>query len=369
MAQHIAFVVNNYLPKVGGVELHVAGLAKNLADDGVAVTIISLSNVSTINCENNTDVIRLRATPLIGGVLAIPYPGTKHRIRQILRSRNITVVSTHTRFFPMSFIAVRIARKLRLPVVHTEHGSDHVRGVPVLIRSISKVVDLTLGRYVLRQSTKVLAISAAAQKFVCDLARVDSTVFHNAIDTSHFEPRGTIIASRTRIIFLGRLVDGKGWETVLAIGESLIKEFAELEVHFVGDGIRRRNLEEAVLKSPIKDRTTVHGHIDPGKIRELLAGAVLVNPTTLSEGFQTTLLEAVASRASIVSTPVAAAQYLEDNGADVSIVSTMNVDDWIATTGAVMKSPSPRPSRQLLDSFDWSTRSREYLRVLDSLDW
>ena len=56
------------------------------------------------------------------------------------------MVSTHTRFFPMSFVGARAAQKAGIPYIHTEHGSNFVNNSNPIIAIGSRVVDLSLGR-------------------------------------------------------------------------------------------------------------------------------------------------------------------------------------------------------------------------------
>lgn len=365
--RHVAFIINNYPPKVGGLEQHVSMLATSLASDGVKVTVVAVDN-DHLGCEDGLVTIhRLKATPTVAGVLSAPLPGTTRQIHKLLADQGVTLISTHTRFFPMSYVGIRVGKLLGVPVVHTEHGSDYVRGVSRLVGLASKLVDRTMGKYILRHAAAVLAISEGAQAFVRQLAGVESRVFHNAIDVAAFQPTGPRLGSAQRLVFLGRLVPGKGWERALHVAETLAPEFPNLEIHFIGDGAERTNLEEKLKASPVSSRATVHGYLGSEKIRDLLTDAILLNPTTLSEGFQTTILEAIVGRAAVVSSPVSAAYYLAGLGARVDIVSAGEADRWVEATRDLLVNGWQQPGPKVLENFDWQHRTREYLEIADSL--
>lgn len=363
----LAFVVNNYPPKVGGVELHVSALAQELAAQGHRVTVVTLDNQHPGAFEHGVEVIRMPSTRTIGGVLAFPFPGARARIARLLKERGVELVSTHTRFFPMSFVGIRAAKSLGVPSVHTEHGSDYVRGVSAFVGLASRMVDWTLGRLVLRGADRILGISSASVTFVRRLAGREAVVFHNAIDSAFFAEAAVAGAPPRRLVFLGRLVKGKGWERVLAVAEELLPAHPDLTVHFIGDGAERTALTEAVGRSAHSSRYTVHGYLDPARIRSLLAGSILLNPTELAEGFQTTLLEAVAAGASIVSTPVAAAAYLQDAGAPVRMVESADASGWTAATAELLGTPGAPVPAALLESMDWKGRGRDFIDIVSKL--
>jgi len=366
--RHIVFIVNNYLPSVGGVEFHVAALAKHLAALGIQVTIFSLDNNSPSEPFSNPKIVRLKCTPAVGGVLAWPWPGTMRKIRRELGWEHVTAISTHTRFFPMSLTGVRLARRLGVPALHTEHGSAAVKGVSPLVALASNIIDKTMGRMVLRGATKVLCISEGSKEFVHNLAGVVGQVFHNAIDTAAFfsqEAEVSECAHPRKLVYVGRIVPGKGWDVALSTAEFLASDYPEIELHVVGDGSDKAALEARAASSVLGERIVVHGQQTPERIADLLHDSVFLNPTTLSEGFQTTLLEAVAAGAAVVSTPVGAARYLLDSGANVRLAPADDLNAWNAQVREALESPSAQPAHELVESFDWNQRAAEFLKITE----
>ncbi|MCX6500281.1 MAG: glycosyltransferase family 4 protein [Arthrobacter sp.] len=364
---HVAFVVNNYPPKVGGLEQHVAALAESLVERGIRTTVVTLDPGHVGTESSGPTVIRLPATRTLAGVISWPYPGTKRKLVRLLRAERVTHVSTHTRFFPMSYIGVRLARALEIPVIHTEHGSDFVSGVSPLIGLISRIVDYTLGRYILRQASLVLAISSSAQSFVQELSGRNSTLFLNAIKAGPFITSTAADADEESLVFLGRIVPGKGWECAIDTVETLHAEGRPVHLHVIGNGPDMGRLRKRVDMSPSRSRITVHGFLDSNTIAGYLRRGILINPTTLSEGFQTTLLEAIAADGAVVSTPVTAAEYLAAIGANVAVVTDGTTESFVAATRSFLVGGWPAASAQLVRNFDWSARSREYESLLSSV--
>ena len=373
MIQHIAFVVTNYPPRVGGVEKHVGALASRLVALGHRVTVFTLSDEPGVSVENGIRVHRLPRRFPVAEVIAFPPLGTSRRLRRALRESGATVVSTHTRFFPMTWIGTRTARRVGIPSIHTEHGSDHVRAASPLVESASRAVDRTLGRRALRRATQVLAVSKDAAAFVRRLSGVESRLFYNAIDLDEWSvATGDMPAEATtptRVVFVGRLVPGKGWDTFLAACAEIQDTMRArgVEAHVLGGGPDLDQCRQRVADLGIGDLTHVEGAVDSARVKEMLTGAVLVNASVLAEGFGITLLEAMAVGAQIVSYPIPAAPALLEAGAPVRIVDPPSVDELARQVADALDHPQPRVSDDVLSAWSWETRAREYAAEMDDV--
>ena len=373
MIQHIAFIVTNYPPRVGGVEKHVGALATQLVALGHRVTVFTLSDEPGVSVEDGIRVHRLPRRFPVAEVIAFPPLGTSRRLRRALRESGATVVSTHTRFFPMTWIGTRTARRVGIPSIHTEHGSDHVRAASPLVESASRAVDRTLGRRALRRATQVLAVSKDAAAFVRRLSGVESRLFYNAIDLDEWSvATGDLPAEATaptRVVFVGRLVPGKGWDTFLAACAEIQDTMRArgVEAHVLGGGPDLEQCRQRVADLGIGDLTHVEGAVDSARVKEMLTGAVLVNASVLAEGFGITLLEAMAVGAQIVSYPIPAAPALLEAGAPVRIVDPPSVEELARQVADALDHPQPRVSDDVLAAWSWETRAREYAAEMDDV--
>ncbi|HEX2704478.1 MAG TPA: glycosyltransferase, partial [Candidatus Lustribacter sp.] len=177
---HVLFVVTNYPPHHGGVQVHVQALAREIVALGASATVVCLGRNPGRRDEDGVRVVTLQRHLGFAEVLALPGP-REWRRRMPDLAREATHISTHTRFFPMSWLGLRAGRRAGRPVVHTEHGAGFVRtGAPV-VDLLARLVDLTMGRAVLRGATRVLAVSDAVADFVRHLAGRESVVVGNGV--------------------------------------------------------------------------------------------------------------------------------------------------------------------------------------------
>jgi glycosyltransferase involved in cell wall biosynthesis len=366
--QHVLFIVNSYPPRLGGLENHVAALAARLVVDGHRSSVVTLSIKPTPRTsEHGVHVTRLRGRLPIASVISFPAPGTARRLAREFRNAGVTAVSTHTRFFPMSFVGRGVARRLGVPHLHTEHGSDHVRGVSWPIGVASRLVDRTLGRAILRSATVVLAVSEQVATFVRGLAGVPSVLFYNAIDApgapmSHAAPASDFV-------FVGRMVPGKGWDDLLEATRMLLDDEPgrPLRVELLGSGPDLPEVEARADRLGLTDVVVVRGQVSPAEVHAALARSVLVNPTRLSEGFQTTLLEALAAGSQIVTYPAPGVERLRADGAPVRIVASASVDELAVLMRASRDRPLPPFPAERLAGWTWPERARQYEGILDGL--
>jgi len=370
VSRHIAFVVNNYPPRVGGVEKHVGALAARLVGLGHRVTVFTLSDEPGVSVEDGVRVHRLPRRFPVADVIAFPPLGTTRRLTAALREQGVDAVSTHTRFFPLTWVGVRAARRAGVPSIHTEHGSDHVRSPSRIVEFASRMVDLTLGRHALRRATRVLAVSTDAAAFVKRLSGRDSELFANAIDLEDWSvPASARTAKPTRLVSVGRLVPGKGWDTFLDVVAQLQDTLRErgIEAHVLGGGPDADRCRERVESLGIADLVRLHGPADSAVVRDVLAGAVLVNASVLAEGFGITLLEAMAVGAQIVTYPIPAAPALLEYGAPVRLVDPPDVEELTRQAAEALEHPQPPVADDALAAWSWQTRARQYADLVDEV--
>lgn len=367
----IAFVINNYPPRVGGVELHVHALATELVRLGHEPLVVTLGPDTGWRDDAGVSVLTLPEHFRVGDVLGFPSLGTRRRLTRLLREHKIDVVSTHTRFFPISLVGLRAAHRAGLPVVHTEHGSGFVAGGSAIMQLASRAVDLTLGRWVLRHADRVLGVSENVVEFVRSLSGAHAEVFYNAIPVGDGVDAGAkAVAARDRpghLVFVGRIVEGKGWEAYLETLAALHAQGRPVTGEVLGDGVQMPQLRLRVQELGLEDVVAVRGRVTQAEVREALRGATLVNPTTLSEGFQTSLLEAIAEQGRVVTYPVPGAVTLQQQGAPVAITADRDVDALITATAALLDHPGAPAAPELLTAWTWPERAREYVTVCEQV--
>ena len=363
--QNVLFIVNAFPPSRGGVENHVGALVAHLNQLGVLTSVETLFDPSSVEPDKSQFISRTSAKYKVGDGFYLPPFGFRKRLLKKYRDKNISLVSVHTRFFPMTWAGIWVAKKLEVPVILTEHGSGFVKGVPALVRLISWLVDQTAGRWALKKADFVLAISEASKDFIRKLAGVDSQVFNNAINLSKHDPEVLRYSGgKLKLVFAGRLVPGKGWDVFIrsCINVNNVLKNNNLEFHILGDGPCMEDAVRLVNLTNCPEKFIFHGHAHATEVRKVLRCAIYVNPSILSEGFQTTLLEALDEGAVIASYPVPGVSLLKAEGAPV-FVSEKDLDSLVVQIlNAIEVQLVGRPIFNM-KNWGWEQRTQQYLEI------
>ncbi len=123
-----------------------------------------------------------------------------------------------------------------------------------------------------------------------------------------------------RILSIGRLVEKKGFDTLLLALEELARRGIEFEAEVIGDGDQREALQARASQGPLADKLRFLGALPADRVREHLARAtVFVLPCRVGEdgnrdALPTVLLEAQAVGVPLISSPVGGVAEILDHG-------------------------------------------------------
>ncbi len=210
----------------------------------------------------------------------------------------------HAQTYSAGLVATLIGRATRIPVVITEHSTvfAHDR-LPWRTRLEASLA--------FRFAHKVLPVS---KYLLNDLRRWnlpgDYQVVPNVVDTQIFYPVARIPGPGQRLVFVGALRNqhGKGLPDLLGAMTLLKDRGLSVKLDVLGDGPKRRELEELSLEEGNADATTFHGAVSKRRVAEVVRNAdLLVMPSNnCIETFCCPVAEAQAAGVPTVATTVGA---------------------------------------------------------------
>ncbi len=216
------------------------------------------------------------------------------RIKSIIKEYKIEAIVTHhaSPILHILMQSVRIYNK-KIKRISYAHGNalNMVRyGEKKGLRFRKKVLSWSL-----RKSDSVIAISDSVKESLVDYFKTPEKkikVIYNGINISRFNLTKKGKNQKAHIIYVGRLVEGKGVQIILKALSLLPKELA---YHFtiVGDGEYKSILEELTSEYKLIDNVEFVGR--KNNIEEYIIDSdIFIHVPLFEEGFGITIVEAMA---------------------------------------------------------------------------
>lgn len=250
----VLMVTPRYLPHVGGVELHVAQVARLMAPDAdvTVLTTDTTGELAPTEVLDGVKVVRVGAwprgrdyyfAPRIWGVIARGGWDLVH------------VQSYHSAVAPLAMLA---ALRARIPYVLTFHGGGHSSRMRTALRPLQWGVL----RPLIARARKLIAVADfEAEQFSARLRipRERFVVIPNGSDLSDIP----VIAERRRsgdrftIVSVGRLERYKGHQRVIEAMPSVLRRLPGSQLLVIGSGPYEPDLVRLVAELGLGDKVTI----------------------------------------------------------------------------------------------------------------
>ena len=313
----------------GGVQTHVRELAERLLTAGHAVTVLT-----PVRSEASQAWVRP-----VGRPIDIPYnasnapidprPWAMRQIADELRRFGPDVVHAHEPMTPSTSMWATLASPV--PVVATFHsGATRSR----LYDAAGPVLRRVARRLALR-----VAVSHAAAEFARRRIGGEFEIVPNGVDVERFataEPAD--LGSGTKVLFVGRLDERKGFPTALAAFERLAGEFEDLRLVVVGDGPDR----DAVQGMPpgVRERIRMLGAVPNVDLPPFSAACDLYLGTAVGgESFGVVRVESMAAGVPVIASDIPGYREVIRDGVDGVLVPPRDPGALADAAAQVVRDP------------------------------
>ncbi len=281
----------------GGIEFHVEKLSKYLARHGHEVFIITrrFPGQPTQETTANIHVYRTRYIPgryfrAFGPTL----PGFFGALF-LIRKHRIDIIHSHAAM--AGFFGAILSRLTGRPMVFTPHGINVDLCFPA-----RGAVRFLLGAS-LRGAARILFISRVARDALSPKTRTPHALLTNAIDLEDYDfkpyrhtqaakpPAGTKVQGEINFLFLGRLEEVKGVDTLIEAFSLLLKKCPRAQLMIAGEGSLKNKVVNLIIQKKT-DRIRYLGWVDP---RQALRDSDVFVLPSREKGQPVALLEAMAS--------------------------------------------------------------------------
>jgi glycosyltransferase involved in cell wall biosynthesis len=301
----------------GGQNVAVAALATGLAERGAEVVVHT----------RRDDLALPRRVPLAPGVIVDhvsagpPEPMAKDLLLPYMDEFAVELYRqwsaerphvVHSHFWMSGYAAVRAARPLGIPVLHTFHALGVVKRREQGVRDTSPPQRIAIEARLLAETDRVLA---TCPDEVLELVRLGGdrdriTVIPCGVDVGHYTPEGPAAprTGRPRLLYVGRLVMRKGiGNAITALADVPGAELVIAggpdpgELHLDPEVKRLRRLAES---RGVSDRVRFLGRVDRSSLPALYRSADVVMCVPWYEPFGLAAVEAMACGQPVVASAV-----------------------------------------------------------------
>jgi colanic acid/amylovoran biosynthesis glycosyltransferase len=164
------------------------------------------------------------------------------------------------------------------------------------------------------------------------------------VDTAVYAPPAerSRSASAAEILFVGRLLHGKGLAILFEAMAQLRRRGLDVTASIVGDGPAREEAERDVRRLGLSHHVHFLGSVGQDDIREHYAQADIFCLPSFAEGIPVVAMEAMAMELPVVSTRITGIPELVDDGKQGLLVAPGRVDALTAALDRLVRSPEER---------------------------
>ncbi len=290
----IALISDWFLPRIGGIELHVRDLALNLKANGQEVHVITTT--PGIDSLEGIPVHRLKTSLLPFFKIAYTSQLTRS-LREILVQNQYDIIHSHCSVItPLAYIAIYLANELRIPSLITNHS--------LLEKSVYFLKLLNTFYGWKKWPVKLSSISTiAAEGFIRASGEKKITLLPNGIESCKWKIVKNCQPSPIQITTVMRLHPKKrGMALIEAIKKVKAKLPASIkfQLNLIGDGKEKKRLEKKVTSLKLQEEVKILGYRSREEIKRVFEKSHFFVLPTIKEAFGIAILEAKAAGLPVV---------------------------------------------------------------------
>jgi len=292
----ILHLAKYYYPERGGIETVVKNLAEYSASHGYSVTVLCFSHKNQFEQISKLRIIRTRQQiKFKSQPLSLIY-----FVQGIILSWKADIIHLHAPNFLSYFILLFVKNKNNI-IIHW-HSDVLTQKVNLLLKYIETIA-LNRSTSVICTSQEYSKTSKTLSPFVKKITIIPIGIEVQTITyskTNKTEELDQLIAGRTIILSVGRLVPYKGFKYLIEASNNFDNDVVTL---IVGNGPEFRNLQSQIFAANLSDKVILLGSVSDEELQYLYKRAhVFCLPSiNRAEAFGVVLIEAMSHKLPLVS--------------------------------------------------------------------
>lgn len=370
-----------YLPSFGGVEQYTYNLSNKLVEQGNEVIIVT-STIANLPFEETQDngvkIFRIPSYNFLNGRLPFAYPSAVWKaLKKKLAAEDISRIIIQTRLYTLSIMGMKFAQKQHIPCITIEHGTSYVGMSNPLIQTGEILYEKLLLFFAKKYCKHFCTVSQAGAQWLAHLNLTSEQVLYNSVNEETIKAylsestknwrQITGISEDTKIItFTGRLIREKG---ILQLIDSVkaLQDKYNVALLVAGDGPLYEDLSKQQYSNIF-----LLGRLDQKDVMSLLKQSDFFCLPSDSEGFPTSVLEAIICKCYVITAPYGGAKEIVSSEEYGYVMQDNTLETIISTLECVLqKSPeeicqtTDNAYNHFLSGFTWN----HTCNALEALSW
>lgn len=301
-------------------------------------------------------------------LLLVPFLlcGLALAIRRECKDWKPDVVHAHW-LVPQGMVAT-LALPRSIPLVCTSHGGD--------VHALKGRLWDGIRNFIVRRSAATIAVSKALSNTIASATDANKIVrtIPMGIDTkSRFSPGEGIARKHNELLFVGRLVEGKGLHVLLNALPQLVMAVPDIMLRVVGSGQEEKRLKVLSASLGLDWHVVFEGAMQNDALPSIYRRAtMLIAPYTGEEGLGLVTAEALACGCPVIAADLAAIQDIVMDGTSGLLFRKGDKDHMAQQILHLLANPEAREQMakngrvHVIDNFDWAVITMQYHELLMS---
>lgn len=305
----IALFTETYLPQINGVVTHIKMLKDGLNALGHQAIVVCPKAVKEYSLTDDELICPgIPIKRLYNNNVAAPY--SKKR-EDYIKKFKPDVIHVHNEF-GMGFSAIKMAKKLGIPIVYTLHSEYNKYLFYIAFPGAKKLAEKLSYKYMKYFATNVdvmISPSAKAQEYVRQIgvekevlvvpnnADVDAFSYDHSDAVKKAELRKEMDTPDNALVFcfVGRIGKEKSIDDLIDFWQNAEIPREKAVLWIIGGGPELENLQKKVKEAGLEDCVKFTGSLDHERIPEYLWACDFYATASLSEMHSVSMLEAMAA--------------------------------------------------------------------------
>lgn len=372
MKKNIIIFSEYYLPKLGGVERYTNKLVEKLkVKYNITIVTTKLGTEKRIEENGNVKVYRLNVYDTFMNRYAIIKKDKWYKeVIQKIKKVDYNFCVCQTRFFPMSLIGVKFAKKNSIPVMVIEHGSSHFTVNNKILDFFGLIYEHVITSIIKSKCKLYYGVSNRCVLWLKHFKINANGVLYNSVekdDYNKYKNYKLFDNENINICYAGRLIKEKGLYELCEAFNRIYDKNKNVVLHIAGDGPILDDLKSKYSNSNI----IFLGKLDFENVMKLYNSCdIFVYPSMYPEGLPTSILEAGLMKCAIVATDRGGTVEIikhKKNGliCEENIESIYNNLKYLIDNPDVLKMYSNNVHNSIINDFTWDITAEKLSKIIE----